>query len=203
MINRIASKNTLRNIYNEPKAAAIDKQLEELDPHCRAFIEHSPFMVLGTVGDVSPKGDHPGFVKVINEKMLAIPDRKGNNRLDSLQNVIVDNRVALIFFIPGINETLRVNGRGEISDDPDLLKNMHANGILPLSALIVHVEEAYLHCAKAILRSKLWDGESQNDRATLFTGPSIIAEHCKKDPDEYGKYYQTAMDDLLDEEGHR
>ena len=203
MVEHIKSIDTLRNIYGDPAAASVDKQLDELDFHCRTFIENSPFMVLGTVGDVSPKGDHPGFVKVLNEKTLGIPDRKGNNRLDSLKNVIVDSRVALIFFIPGINETLRVNGQGRISTDPKILKIMHASGTLPLSALMVHVEEAYLHCAKAILRSNLWNRESQYELENLSPGPTIISDHSKKDRDEYAKYYQNAMEQMLEDEGHK
>ena len=203
MVDHITSIDALRSIYGDPAVASIDKQLDEHDFHCRTFIENSPFMVLGTVGDVSPKGDHPGFVKVLNGKTLGIPDRKGNNRLDSLKNVIVDSRVALIFFIPGINETLRVNGHGKISTDPKILKIMHANGTLPLSALIVHVEEAYLHCAKAILRSKLWNRESQYDRENLSPGATIISDHSKKDSDEYTEYYQNAMEKMLEDEGHK
>ena len=203
MVDHITSIDALLSIYGDPAVASIDKQLDELDFHCRTFIENSPFMVLGTVGDVSPKGDHPGFVKVLNGKTLGIPDRKGNNRLDSLKNVIVDSRVALIFFIPGINETLRVNGYGKISTDPKILKIMHANGTLPLSVLIVHVEEAYLHCAKAILRSKLWNRESQYDRENLSPGATIISDHSKKDPDEYAEYYQNAMEKMLEDEGHK
>ena len=203
MVDHITSIDALRSIYGDPAVASIDKQLDELDFHCRIFIENSPFMVLGTVGDVSPKGDHPGFVKVLNGKTLGIPDRKGNNRLDSLKNVIVDSRVALIFFIPGINETLRVNGHGKISTDPKILKIMHANETLPLSALIVHVEEAYLHCAKAILRSKLWNRESQYDRENLSPGPTIISDHSRKDADEYAEYYQNAMEKMLEDEGHK
>ena len=203
MVDHITSIDALRSIYGDPAVASIDKQLDELDFHSRTFIENSPFMVLGTVGDVSPKGDHPGFVKVLNGKTLGIPDRKGNNRLDSLKNVIVDSRVALIFFIPGINEPLRVNGHGKISTDPKILKIMHANGTLPLSALIVHVEEAYLHCAKAILRSKLWNRESQYDRENLSPGPTIISDHSKKDSDEYAEYYQSAMEKMLEDEGHK
>ena len=203
MVDQIKSLDALRSIYGEPKAASIDKQLNAIDRHCRRFIENSPFLVLGTVGDVSPKGDHPGFVKVLDEKTLVIPDRTGNNRLDSLQNVIIDSRVALIFFIPGYNETLRVNGQGEISKDPELLNAMHANGKLPHTLLIVHVEEAYLHCAKALLRSKLWDNESRDQDDELPPGSTIIANHCKKDPTEYTDYYQNAMDKMVEDEGHK
>ena len=129
MVDHITSIDALRSIYSDPAQDPLISNLMN-STFTAALIENSPFMVLGTVGDVSPKGDHPGFVKVLNGKTLGIPDRKGNNRLDSLKNVIVDSQVALIF-IPGINETLRVNGHGKISTDPKILKIMHANGELP------------------------------------------------------------------------
>ena len=201
MANIIDSNKALRDVYDQPKGISIDKQLDSLDTHCRTFIANSPFLVLGTVGDVSPKGDYPGFVKVIDEETLVIPDRRGNNRLDSLQNIIEDDRLALIFFIPGVNETLRVNGIGEISVDPDLLKTMGLNSQTPKSALIVHVEEAYIHCAKAILRSKLWDPLSQNASENLASGASIIASHAGEDLTKYATYYEETMDEMIKGEG--
>jgi len=199
--SKLTSRDHLRNIYPDPKGAALDKQLDALDSHCRDFIAQSPFLVLGTVGDVSPKGDHPGFVQVLDERTLVIPDRKGNNRLDSFENIVDDNRVALIFFVPGMNETLRVNGRGELSADSNLLETMSLNGNPPQAALIIHVEEAYLHCAKALLRSKLWDSENLVKKGDLATGPEMLAAHAGNDPAEQVSRYEKNMQAMLEEEG--
>ena len=133
----------------------MEKQLPALDPWCRKFISLSPFLVLGTVGDVSPKGDAPGFVQVIDDKTLLLPDRKGNNRLDSLGNLLENPAVGIIFMIPGVNETLRVNGTAEITVDPALLEPLAVRGQVPKTGLLIHIEEANLHCAKALIRSDL------------------------------------------------
>lgn len=159
---RIDSIDALRALYREPVDRVVRKELDHLDPHCRSFIGHSPFLVMATSDaggrlDASPRGDVAGFVQVIDERTLVIPDRPGNNRLDSLTNVIERSRVGLIFLIPGTDETLRINGAAEIRDDDDLRARFAVRGKMPATVIVVHVEQAYLHCAKAFMRSGLWD----------------------------------------------
>lgn len=180
-MSRIETPEALRAAYGEPSDLARRKALDRLDRHCRALIAASPFVVIGTADaqgrqDVSPRGDPPGFVAVLDERRLLIPDRPGNKRLDSLANVLENPRVGLLFMIPGMNETLRVNGRGSIVTDPGLLEPLAVQGKAPPSALLVEVEEAFLHCAKAFLRSKLWDPEAQVDRKDFPTLGRMIAD---------------------------
>ena len=161
---RIDSLAELRDCYGEPSPRAVQKALPKLDKHCRNYIAHSPFLCLGTsqpngAADVSPRGDAPGFVQVVDDTTLLIPDRPGNKRLDSMENVLANPNVGLIFFIPGIEETLRINGRAEIVNEPARLAELSAQGKVPASALLVHVDEAYMHCAKALRRSRLWDDD--------------------------------------------
>ncbi|MCX6587044.1 MAG: pyridoxamine 5'-phosphate oxidase family protein [Acidobacteria bacterium] len=158
----------LREVYAPAIERARKKTLRELDAHCRRFIALSPFVCLGTVGsggaDVTPRGDGPGFVHVLDATTLAMPDWPGNNRLDSLENLLEDPRVGLLFLIPGFAETLRVNGRGEISVDEALLGRWEKR---PRSALVIRVEEAFLHCGKAMIRSRLWDPAARVERCAL------------------------------------
>ncbi len=152
----------LRDLYAPPLPLALDKQLSRLDRHAINFIRRSPFLVLATADaegrcDASPRGDAPGFVEVLDETRLAIPDRRGNNRLDSLENLARNPGVGLLFFVPGVIETLRVNGRGAVSAEAGLLAAMAVEGKPPASALIVTVEEVYFHCGKALKRAALWD----------------------------------------------
>ena len=160
---------TLRQLYPPVLERARLKTLRRLDAHCRRFIELSPFVVLGTQGaggaDVSPRGDTPGFVHVLDDVTLAMPDWPGNNRLDSLENILENPRVGLLFVIPGVDETLRVNGRAEITTE--LTGRWVVNGKSPRTAVVVTVEEAYLHCGKAFLRSKLWGPEHRVERSAL------------------------------------
>ena len=158
----IRSERELRELYGHPGERALAKEQRVIDEHCRAFIAHAPFLVMGTAGadgrcDVSPKGDAPGFVQVLDERHLAIPDRLGNNRLDGMCNIVENGHVGLIFFIPGREDTLRVNGRACIVRDPALLASLEAMGKRPELAIGVEVEECYLHCPKAFRRSKLWE----------------------------------------------
>jgi PPOX class probable FMN-dependent enzyme len=171
----------LRACYGSPSDLAVKKQLAYLDRHCRRFIELSPFVVIGSqgadgLGDVSPRGDAPGFVRVLDEVTLAIPDRPGNNRIDTLSNVVENPGIGLLFLIPGFEETLRVNGHGRIVMDPALLATMTAQSRPPRSALVVNVKEAYLQCSKALVRSRLWAADSQTDRRTMPTLGQIIAD---------------------------
>lgn len=161
----------LRHSYGPPLERARLKVLRRLDRHCRNFIALSPFVCLGTSGengaDVSPRGDRPGFVQVIDDATVALPDWPGNNRIDSLTNVAANSRVGLLFLIPGVDETLRLNGRAEITTDPDLLQRWETNGKLPKSALLISIEEAFLHCGKALIRSRLWHDDYRIDRSQL------------------------------------
>jgi PPOX class probable FMN-dependent enzyme len=171
----------LRARYGAVHALAANKVLRRLDRHCRAFIALSPFLALGTSDadgrqDVSPRGDPPGFVKVLDDRTLAIPDRVGNRRVDSLANVVANSRVGLLFFVPGMDETLRVNGRARVSTDPDLLAALAVNGKPAVSALVVEVEEAFLHCGKALLRSRLWDPAGRIERKRLPSLAQMIAD---------------------------
>jgi PPOX class probable FMN-dependent enzyme len=142
-----------------------------LDTHCRKFIALSPFVCLGTVGDegadVTPRGGPPGFVHIVDDGTLALPDWPGNNRLDSLTNIVSDARVGMLFLIPGIDESLRVNGAAEISVHPDLLAMFDTDGKRPRSVLLVRIAEAYLHCGKALIRSRLWRDDYKVDRSEL------------------------------------
>ena len=170
----------LRELYGEPMEPAITKEIDYVHPHYRAMIEASPFMVMATSGpdglDVSPRGDPPGFVVVEDEKTLLIPDRRGNNRADSLNNLIADPRIALLFLIPGVGETLRVNGRAEISIDPALLERFPAQGKLPRSVIVVHVERVYFQCPKALVRSDLWNPAKHVERRSLPSSGTILGD---------------------------
>jgi PPOX class probable FMN-dependent enzyme len=173
----VECEDDLRSLYGSPSELAVRKCIDRLDEHCRAFIALSPFVAVGTSGpdgsaDVSPKGDAPGFVSVLDERTIAIPDRPGNNRLDSATNVVANPHVGLLFLIPGIDETLRVNGVARISTEPALLESMAVQGKAPRSAMVVEVREAMLHCAKAFRRSRLWSDDYRQERSVL---PSIAA----------------------------
>jgi PPOX class probable FMN-dependent enzyme len=170
----------LELLYGERNPAAIVKEIDHINGSYRKLIEAAPFVAVATGGpeglDCSPKGDARGFVRVLDEKTLAIPDRPGNNRLDGFRNILCDPHIALLFLIPGIGETMRVNGRASISIDPELMQSFAVNGKLPRCVLIVHVETAYFHCSKAIVRSKLWDAETKIDRKSLPSTGTIVAE---------------------------
>ncbi len=191
-----ANKVELRSYYGEPAERARKKQLSRLDVHCRNFIALSPFLVMSTAAvdgspDASPKGDIPGFVVVQDDHTLLIPDRPGNNRVDSFQNLLENPHVGLLFFVPGMNETLRVNGRARLTIDPEILAPMSVNGKPPRAALVVQVEEAYLHCAKALIRSRLWGPETQIDRKSFPTMGQMMADQIGGlDPVEVQKSYE-------------
>ncbi len=177
----ITSAAELEKLYSDaPYGPAVFKEVDRITPQYRKLIEAAPFAVLATCGpeglDCSPRGDPPGFVRVVDEHTLLIPDRRGNNRIDSLRNLVRDPRVSLLFLIPGVGETMRVNGRAAISTDPKLTEGFAFNGKQPKCVLVVTVERAYFQCTKAIIRSKLWDPSTQVDRKTLPTPGSILAE---------------------------
>ncbi len=170
--DRVTSREALREIIGEPTDLVVRKQLAALDPHCRAFIARSPFLLLGTSSasgtcDVSPRGDAPGFVQILDEGTLVIPERPGNRRNDSLRNILDNPRIGLLFMIPGIEETLRVNGSACIVRDEAILDRSAHRGRRPLLAIGVAVEEAFLHCAKAFKRSQMWDPASWAARGEI------------------------------------
>ncbi|MEJ0019639.1 MAG: pyridoxamine 5'-phosphate oxidase family protein [Acetobacteraceae bacterium] len=189
----------LRALYGEPSEPALAKEVEYVHPHYRAMIEASPFMVMATCGpeglDVSPRGDPAGFVVVEDERTLLIPDRRGNNRCDSLNNLIDDPRIALLFMIPGVGETLRVNGRAEISIDQALLERFPAQGKLPRSVIVVHVDRVYFQCPKALVRSDLWNPAKHVARKSLPSTGTIMADITRGGID--GQAYDAAYPERL------
>lgn len=176
----IATSEDLRHCYPQPLERALRKSLTMLDAHMRQFISRSPFVCLGTAGeggaDVTPRGDSPGFVHVLDDRTLLIPDWPGNNRLDSLTNVVGNPNVGLLFFVPGVNETLRVNGTAEVTTEAGLVGRWTVNGKHPRSVMRVIVREAYLHCAKALMRSKLWEDDYRIERAELPTYAQMLKD---------------------------
>jgi uncharacterized protein len=175
----IRSAEELRELYGAPHDASLAKQVDHIHPLYQEFIRVSPFAILATSGpdglDASPRGDAPGFVHIEDERTLLLPDRRGNNRIDCLINLTSDPSIALIFLIPGVNETIRVNGLAEISADPDLLQRFPADGKLPRTVLVVHVKEVYFQCAKALMRSGLWNAERHVSRSSLPSNGTILA----------------------------
>ncbi|PDT00186.1 pyridoxamine 5'-phosphate oxidase [Rhizobium chutanense] len=172
----INSEETLRRLYSATHDLAIQKIQETLGVHAQEFIRRSPFLCLGTQdlngrADVSPRGDPPGFVSILDDRTLAIPDRPGNNRLDSLSNIVANPAVGLLFMIPGFDDTLRVNGVARIATNPALLETMTVNSRVPTLAIVVQVREVFLHCAKALRRSHIWDSTHHQDRRQM---PSLI-----------------------------
>ena len=177
---QIKTIEQLERLYGEPRPVAVLKEVEEITPSYAKLIEAAPFVAIATSGpeglDCSPKGDPAGFIRILDKRTLAIPDRPGNNRIDGMRNLVRDPRIALLFLIPGIGETLRVNGRAAISVDPDLLQSFAIGGKLPRAVMLVTVERIYFHCSKAIVRSKLWSESTKVDRASLPSTGTIIAE---------------------------
>lgn len=177
----IRSAEALHALYGQPSENAVVKELDRLIPEYRVFIEASPFLTIASAGpdglDCTPRGDAPGFVRVADERTLMIPDRRGNNRVDTLSNLLHDPRVGLLFLIPGVGETIRVNGRAVISVEPELLASFAVDGQAPRSVMVVAVERVYFQCAKAIMRSRLWDPAGHVERASL-PSPGRILKAC-------------------------
>ena len=174
-MSKIETLEQLRALYPAAKGLAVDKQLSRLDRHCRRFIALSPFLVLATKGqdglvDISPRGGDPGFIHVVDDETLLLPDWPGNNRLDNLENILADPAISLIFLIPGVDETLRIHGAAEIRTDEALVNLFAIGAKRPKSVLRIQVKEAYLHCAKALMRARLWEPDARIDRRDL---PSI------------------------------
>ncbi len=178
----IDTLDALHRLYPPPAERAVRKQLAALDVHCTRFIELSPFVVLATASqqglmDASPRGGAPGFIRVVGAHTLYIPDSPGNRRLDSLRNIIASGRAGLLFMIPGVDETLRVNGRAVLNDDAAVCATFNDGKRTPPLVIEVRVEEAYLHCAKAFMRSKLWSAQAQVERSRLPSSRDMLIDH--------------------------
>ncbi|NML30243.1 pyridoxamine 5'-phosphate oxidase family protein [Paraburkholderia antibiotica] len=186
----------LEALYAQPGERALRKQIAHVNDDYRAFVEAAPFVVLATSGpdglDCSPRGDAPGFVRVLDARTLALPDRPGNNRLDSLRNIIVDPRLALLLIVPGVGETLRVNGRGRISTDAALLDSFAVDGKLPRTVLLIDVDAVYFHCSKALVRSQLWDPTRHLERSRLPSAGEILRNIIAAD--DGGQFDAAAYD---------
>ena len=180
----VTSPEALRALVGKPSELAVRKEISHLDAHCRAFIARSPFVLIATSGasgraDVSPKGDPPGFVQVLDEHRLVIPDRPGNRRLDGMRNLLENPHVGLLFLIPGLEETLRVNGRAWIIRDEEVLARCAVMGKRPTLALGVYAEECFIHCAKAFKRAQLWQPDQWPDRAGLASPSEMLVDHAR------------------------
>jgi len=188
-VAEITSEAELRALHTPPKERTLLKQLDRLDPHCRRFIELAPFVVMATADaegrmDATPRGGDPGFVVVADDRTLLLPDRPGNNRLDSLTNLTEDPEIGLLFMIPGVDETLRVNGSVELRTDPEIVEPFRVGRRTPAVVLRITVREAYLHCAKALMRSRLWDPKVQIERAELPTLGAMLRDQIGSGPVE-------------------
>lgn len=200
----ITSREGLRNHYKPASEGSLRKEMKSLDPHAKGFLGRSPFVLIGSSdgngnADVTPKGDKPGFVAVLDDTTIAIPDRPGNNRLDTWENVIVNPAVGLLFLIPGMDETLRINGHARITVDSGLRERLAAEGRLPASVMVVSVNAVYMHCAKAFMRSELWKPATWPDRASLPTLGRILkdqlalAESAEATDERLAKDYRASM----------
>jgi PPOX class probable FMN-dependent enzyme len=198
----VKSKDELRKIFQLPSERAVLKERAALDEHDRAFIARSPFLLLATANvagqcDVSPKGDAPGFVLVLDDRHLLVPDRPGNNRLDGMRNVVDNPHVGMIFLVPGREETLRVNGRAWIVRDEAILERCTVMGKRPPVGIGVEVEECYLHCPKAFRRAKLWQPEQWPDRAALPSMARVLWDQLPVKPASTPEEYERASEEGL------
>jgi len=194
----VSSVQELRALYGEPSQKSLSKELDHVSPLYQQFIEASPFMVIASVGpdgvDVSPRGDPAGFVRVVDAHTLMLPDRMGNNRADTLMNIVRDGRVSLLFLIPGIGETVRIIGSAQVVVDPHLLAQFVEQGKTPRSVVVIHVQLAYFQCQKAIARSSLWQAESHVPRDQVpSAGQMLQAVDSAFDGDNYDRTYARHM----------
>ncbi|MBM7094938.1 pyridoxamine 5'-phosphate oxidase family protein [Bacillus sp. H-16] len=189
-IKQIKSKEELTGYIGDPSPLVKAKPIDHLDSHCRTFLAHSPFAVLSTSDengrcDASPRGDHPGFVYILDEHHLIIPERPGNKRMDTLKNLLENNRIGLLFLIPGFGETLRINGKGVVIKDEEILAPLSVRGKAPSLGIGVEVEECFIHCAKAMKRSGIWDQERWPDTGAMPTAARMLSDHAAlKNQDE-------------------
>jgi uncharacterized protein len=200
-MHRITTEEQLDALYGTPIEAAVAKEIDYICDPYKAFIDKAPFVVVATVGpeglDCSPRGDPPGFVRVRDAKTVLIPDRRGNNRVDGLRNLVRDPRISLLFMIPGIGNTLRINGRAEITADPELCASFAMREKAPRTVLVVSVERIYFHCPKALVRSRLWNADAQIDRSELPSTGEILEALTKGRID--GATYDAAYPRRLEE----
>ena len=195
MSNTITTIEQLEELYpGKLSRATTEKETPVITPEYRRLIEAASFFAIASVGpeglDCSPRGDPRGFVQILGDSTIAFPDRRGNNRLDTLRNIVVDPRVAFLFLIPGLNETLRINGRAHVSTDASLIERFEMGGILPVSVVVVEIETMYFQCARALVRSKLWDASSQIDPKTLPTAGQLVKSAM---PDFEAEAYDAAL----------
>ncbi len=197
----VTTESELRELIGSPSERAIKKDVAVLDAHCRDFIARSPFLLLATASargrcDVSPKGDAPGFVRVLDDRHLVIPDRPGNKRLDGMRNLLQNPHAGMIFLIPGREETLRVNGRASIIRDAEILESLTAHGKRPLVAIGLEVEECFFHCPKAFRRSELWNPERWLDRAALPSMARVLFAQIRPEGKTVEEYERESEEGL-------
>ncbi|MFS1512088.1 pyridoxamine 5'-phosphate oxidase family protein [Chengkuizengella sp. SCS-71B] len=178
----VTSEEELREMLGYPSERAIKKVVSKLDSHCRQYLRLSPFVVLSTsdangICDVSPRGDAPGFIHIIDDKHIVLPERQGNKRMDSIKNILSNQHVGLIFLIPGLKETLRINGKACVIKDQEMLKHMAVNEQVPLLGIGIQIEECFVHCGKSLIRSQLWDQKTWTDKKNLPSIPHMMADH--------------------------
>lgn len=192
----ITDIDQLETLYGEAMPRAITKEIGHLNSEYRKFVEAAPFMAVATVGseglDCSPRGDQGSVVRVVDEKTVQFADRRGNNRLDTLRNIVQDNRIGLLFLVPGVSETMRINGRATISTAPDLIASFSVEGKMPKSVVEVTIDQAYFQCSKALFRSGIWEPENQLDQTAVPTAGEMLQATISNhfDPDEYDKTLQ-------------
>lgn len=182
----IADASTLKEIIGEPKPAIANKEMQALDRHLKHFISMCPFLCISTADadgnqDVSPRGDPPGFVKVLDDRTVLIPDRKGNRRVDTMRNILENPNVGLLLMLPGVEEIVRINGKASITEDPTVLADCAVNGSAPRLGIVVRIDDVFFHCAKAVIRSKLWHPETPIQRNEFPTYGEIVRD--QRDPD--------------------
>jgi uncharacterized protein len=198
----VTSEAELEALYGKPMGAAVIKEIDHISEHYRRFIEVSPFVVLATSGpeglDCTPRGDPAGFVRVVDERTVMLPDRRGNNRIDTLRNIVRDPRIALLFLIPGIGRTLRINGRAAISVDPELCASFTMEGKAPRSVIVVTAESVYTQCPKALVRSRLWDANLHLAESALpSSGTMMKALQAGFDADTYDREYPQRLKETI------
>ena len=183
VVSWVASIDDVRARHPKMMSRAEFKVLDRLDTHCRAILAKSPFCLVSTAGggglglDVTPRGDPPGFLRVLDDRHILLPDRIGNNRFDNIANLFQDPRIGMLVLVPGMSETLRINGRGRVTDDEALLADSAVQGRAPRIGIVIEVQEAFMHCAKALNRAKLWDAQAQIERSELPSYAQILADH--------------------------
>ena len=201
--HRITTAAQLDALYGAPVGNSLTKEIDYISVGYRKFIEATPFVIVATSGadglDCSPRGDPPGFVRVRDRNTVLVPDRRGNNRIDTLRNLVADPRISLLFLIPGVGETLRINGHAEIVTDPELCESFVLHGKAPVSVLVVTAERVYFQCPKALVRSRLWHPEAQVARAELPSSGQIMAEITGGEVDgaAYDRAYPQRLKDTL------